>query len=99
MVAIADACRELGTFDLTGCDIYTTGEPCPMCLCAIMWANIDNIYYGCTIEDAEAIGFRDTKFHKIMSICRKCVGATEIGRAECLELFERYKQCQKKKHY
>ena len=60
--AIRAAGRKLGTFDLSGCTIYTTGEPCHMCLCACMWANIDKIYYGCTIEDNGLIGFRDDKF-------------------------------------
>ena len=60
--AIRKACKRLGTFDLSGCELYTTGEPCHMCLCACMWANISKIYYGCTIADNEIIGFRDNKF-------------------------------------
>ena len=63
--AIRKACKRLGTFDLTGCELYTTGEPCHMCLCACMWANISKIYYGCTIADNEIIGFRDNKFDQI----------------------------------
>lgn len=63
--AIRDACSRLGTYDLSGCIIYTTGEPCHMCLCACMWANIEKIYYGCTIEDNGLIGFRDDKFDRI----------------------------------
>lgn len=51
VAAIRDAGRHLGTYDLTGCELYTTGEPCHMCLCACMWANIRKIYYGCTIAD------------------------------------------------
>lgn len=90
--AIRDACSRLGTYDLSGCVIYTTGEPCHMCLCACMWANIDKIYYGCTIEDNGLIGFRDDKFDRIFG-GRDKLGdyLQEIGRQECLELFSEYK--------
>ena len=57
--AIRDACNNLGTHDLKGCVIYTTTYPCPMCLSAIIWANIKEVYYGNTKEDAADIGFRD----------------------------------------
>jgi len=57
--AIRLACRELGTYNLTGCEIYTSCEPCPMCLGAIYWAHIDKIYYANTRTDATGIGFHD----------------------------------------
>jgi tRNA(Arg) A34 adenosine deaminase TadA len=57
--AIRLACQRLGTYDLDGCTIYTSCEPCPMCLGAIYWAHIDTIYYGNTKIDADAIGFDD----------------------------------------
>lgn len=57
--AIRAACKALGTFDLNGCELYTSCYPCPMCLSAIIWANIKTVYYGNTAEDAAAIGFRD----------------------------------------
>lgn len=59
VTAIRDACKKLGTYDLTGCEIYTSCYPCPMCLSAIIWANIKKVYYGNTKEDAARIGFRD----------------------------------------
>lgn len=59
IVAIKDACEKLNTYDLDGCELYTNCYPCPMCLSAIMWANIKEVYYGNTKEDADAIGFRD----------------------------------------
>mgnify|MGYP002520219486 CR=1 FL=1 len=59
MMAIHKACKKINSFDLSGCVIYTTGQPCPMCLAAILWANIDKVYYGCNIIDTEDIGFRD----------------------------------------
>lgn len=91
MMAIHDACSTLGTHDLTGCTLYTTGEPCHMCLCACMWANIDKIYYGCTIEDNEMIGFRDNKFDKIFGGRDKLGDFMEmIDRNECLKLFEEF---------
>ena len=56
---IREACRRLGTFDLTGCTIYTSCEPCPMCLGAIYWAHISRIFYGNNRKDAATIGFAD----------------------------------------
>lgn len=89
---IREACEKLKTHDLSGCELYTTGEPCHMCLCACMWANIDKIYYGCTIKDNDSIGFRDDKFDKIFS-GREKLGdyLTCIDREECLKVFEEYK--------
>lgn len=98
--AIREACLELNTFDLSGCEIYTTGEPCPMCLCACMWANIDKIYYGCTIEDNEKIGFRDNRFDKLFG------GRDKLGdylvcidRDEVLKLFDEYANIKDKVNY
>ena len=59
VTAIREACREVGTFQLTDCELYTSCEPCPMCLAAIYWARIPEVYYGNTRADAAAIGFDD----------------------------------------
>lgn len=59
VVAIRAACEKLGTFELSGCEIYTSCEPCPMCLSAIYWARLDGIYYGNARDDAANIGFDD----------------------------------------
>lgn len=61
--AIRDACKNLNTHDLSGCELYTSCYPCPMCLCATIWANIKIIYYGNTQEDADKIGFRDKEMY------------------------------------
>ena len=95
VAAIRDAGKNLGTFDLSGCELYTTGEPCHMCLCACMWANISKIYYGCTIDDNSIIGFRDGKYDEIFGGRDKLDDyMLEIGRDECLKLFEEYKNMQ-----
>jgi guanine deaminase len=64
VVAIRTACRALGTFSLAGCDIYTSCEPCPMCLAAIYWARLDRVYYANTRADAAAIGFDDDHLYR-----------------------------------
>ena len=99
VAAIRDAGKNLGTFDLSGCTLYTTGEPCHMCLCACMWANISKIYYGCTIEDNSIIGFRDGKLDEIFG-GRDKLGdyMQETDREECLTLFEEYKHMQHKNY-
>ncbi|MDR3535363.1 MAG: nucleoside deaminase [Acetobacteraceae bacterium] len=67
IVAIRHACQALGRFDLAGCEIYTSCEPCPMCLSAIYWARLDRIYYANDRRDAAAIGFRDDfLYHEIL---------------------------------
>ncbi len=89
--AIRDAEKKLGTFDLSGCELYTTGEPCPMCLAACMWANIDVVYYGCTIADNAQIGFRDEKFDNMFGGREAFTDyLNEMDRAACLELFDEY---------
>lgn len=93
---IREACMHLDTHDLSGCELYTTGEPCHMCLCACMWANISKIYYGCTILDNERIGFRDNKFDGIFSGREKLTDYMEcIDRDECLKLFDEYNNMEK----
>src|SRR6187549_1570210 len=64
VTAIRDACKNLGTFQLTGCDVYASCEPCPMCLGAIYWARPSKVYYGCTRQDAAAFQFDDDFIYK-----------------------------------
>ena len=66
--AIRDACRNTGTFDLTGAEIYSTCEPCPMCFSAIYWANIKTVYFCSSRFDAAKIGFRDNHIYEEISI-------------------------------
>ncbi|HIT83824.1 MAG TPA: nucleoside deaminase [Candidatus Avibacteroides faecavium] len=66
--AIRQAAATLGTFDLSGCELYTSCEPCPMCLGAIYWAHIDKVYYGCTKADAKEAGFDDSFIYDEMAL-------------------------------
>lgn len=99
IMAIHDACKNLRTFDLSGCVIYTTGEPCPMCLGAILWANISKIYYGCNIVDTRKIGFRDEKFYEMSKPENKAKFMEELDRSECLKLYSDYKAKTEKTNY
>lgn len=99
--AIRNACANLSSFDLAGAEIYTTGEPCPMCLGAILWANIEHIYYGCSIQENDMIGFRDEIFYKNLSISTKKMKdkITQIDHEECLKLFNKYMKIKNKTMY
>ena len=96
IVAIRDACKNLGTFDLTGCEIYTSCYPCPMCLSAIIWSNIKMVYYGNTKEDAEKIGFRDNLIYEYLEGQSKTTNKEDIlkiiamDREETIKTFESY---------
>ena len=100
MEAIRNASKNLNTFDLSSCVLYTTGEPCPMCLAACLWANIEKIYFGCSILDNERIGFRDNKFDNLMGGRQKLKDyLQELDREECLKLFEDYLKMKNNKIY
>lgn len=87
MMAIRDACNNLETFDLSGCELYTTSEPCPMCAGAIQWANINKVYQGCNVKDADMIGFRDKIFYE-----EEMFNTETVAREDCLTLFKHYKE-------
>ncbi|MBQ6554957.1 MAG: nucleoside deaminase [Firmicutes bacterium] len=99
VTAIRDACKRENNFSLAGCEIYTTAEPCPMCLGAILWAGIDKVYYGCNIYDTENIGFKDSDFYKALKGEDMAFEISETDRAECLKLFGDYKSIDDKKMY
>jgi tRNA(Arg) A34 adenosine deaminase TadA len=101
VTAIRDACAKLNTFSLAGCEIHTTGQPCPMCLGAIHWARIERIYYGFRIEDAAAIGFDDSEFFREMTLPanQRRIPSAELCRAEALELAAEYSRLPDKQHY
>jgi len=100
--AIRIASRRLKTFDLSGCVIYSTNEPCPMCFAAIHWARIDKIVYGTTIKDARRAGFNELK---ITDRRLKSLGKSKVSvipgymRKECLELLKRFNGLPNKKLY
>ncbi len=93
MNAIKGAGKALNTYDLSGCEIYATGYPCPMCMSAIMWSNIRKIYYGTNLKDAAAIGFRDDKIYDLIKNSNESnlIEIENVDRDKCLKLFEEYK--------
>ncbi len=91
VVAIRDACKKLNTYDLSDYILYTSCEPCPMCLSAIIWANIKEVYYGCSKEDAGNIGFRDDIIYDYLKGSNKdLICLKQLDRDECLKTFEKY---------
>ncbi|MFR2571591.1 MAG: nucleoside deaminase [Clostridia bacterium] len=93
IVAIRNACKILGKYDLSEYILYTSCEPCPMCLSAIVWANIKQVYYGCTKKDAGKIGFRDDMIYEYLKGNNtNLIKLTEMNRKECIETFEKYKR-------
>ena len=99
--AIRMACKKLGTFDLSGCEIYASCEPCPMCLASIYWARIGKLYYANTKADADKIGFSDNfiyeEFAKPES--ERSIKVVKMLRNEALKAFENWEQKEDKIDY
>lgn len=101
VVAIREACKKLGLFELTGCEIYTSCEPCPMCLGAIYWARPARIYFGCTAADASKAGFDDSLIYEEIARAhgQRKIPMTSMMREEALEAFRAWEKKQDKINY
>jgi tRNA(Arg) A34 adenosine deaminase TadA len=99
--AIRLACQELGTYNLEGCEIYTSCEPCPMCLGAIYWARIDKIYYANTKADAAAIGFDDHFIYQEIDqpMEKRKLPHTQLMRDDALGAFKLWSESESKTDY
>ena len=99
--AIRAAGQKLGTFDLSGCDIYTSCEPCPMCLGAIYWAHLDRMYYACNKDDAADAGFDDSFIYKELDLeaSERRLKSENMLRSEALKTFEAWKEKSDKVEY
>ncbi len=92
ITAIRDACKRLHTFDLKGCDLYTSCEPCPMCLSAIYWARIRSVFYGNTRKDAAKINFDDDFLYRevALPIDKRALPMKQLLRKEALAAFKEW---------
>ena len=99
--AIREACKVLGTFDLSGCILYSSCEPCPMCLSAAYWAHIDKIYYAADRYDAAKVGFDDEFIYKELSlpISARRLGLEQIMKEDGLVPFVKWSENNEKIHY
>jgi tRNA(Arg) A34 adenosine deaminase TadA len=94
VVAIRDACKNLEHFQLDGCEVYTSCEPCPMCLGAIFWARPSKVYYACTKEDAAEAGFDDDFIYQEIEVKpeNRQIPMVPLMREESLKAFELWKE-------
>ncbi|WP_280842369.1 nucleoside deaminase [Rhodohalobacter sp. SW132] len=101
VVAIRKACEALGTFQLEGCDIYTSCEPCPMCLGAIYWSRPDRIFYAATRYDAADAGFDDSYIYEELKVPdrERKIPTENISRDQAVKLFEAWKRKEDKTDY
>ena len=101
IVAIRNACKKLNNFSLQGCYLYTTCEPCPMCLSAIYWARIDKVYYANTRDDAKKIDFSDSLIYEELNkpIKERKIPMHQIMRDEALKAFEMWDKKEDKVKY
>ncbi|PWU16556.1 MAG: tRNA-specific adenosine deaminase [Verrucomicrobia bacterium] len=101
IVAIREACKRLKTFQLDGCDLYTSCEPCPMCLSAIYWARIRSVFYGNTRKDAAKIAFDDDFIYRevALPIGRRSLVMKKILRKEALRAFREWEKKTDKEMY
>jgi tRNA(Arg) A34 adenosine deaminase TadA len=101
IIAIRKAAKKLETFNLSGCEIYTSCEPCPMCLSAIYWARIDKIYYANTKADAKTIGFDDSFIYDQMELPeeKRSIPVVKMMRNEAIKVFEFWENKENKIEY
>ena len=101
IVAIRNACKNLNDFSLKGCELYTSCEPCPMCLSAIYWSRIDKIYYANTRDDAKKIDFDDSLIYSELTkkIKERKIPTTQLMRDEALQGFKLWKNTENKVKY
>jgi len=101
ILAISRASKKLNRFDLSDCELYSTCEPCPMCLGAIYWARIKKLYFGCTSEDTEKIGFADKAIYDIFKgkVKKLPCSCYQIERETCLSLFNTWEKKENKIQY
>jgi tRNA(Arg) A34 adenosine deaminase TadA len=94
VVAIREACRKLGQFQLAGCEIYSTCEPCPMCLGAIYWARPAKVYFGATAKDAAAVGFDDSFIYDQLEVAlgERSIPMIPMLREEALAAFQEWER-------
>ena len=100
--AIRDACKTIDSYDLTGCTIYTTCYPCPMCMSAIIWSNIKKVYYGNSKIDAANIGFRDDFIYQFIeekSTNKEILELIELDKEYTIETFNQFQNKQDKTIY
>ena len=92
ITAIREACKTLDTFDLEGCELYSSCEPCPMCLGSIYWANISKLYYASTKEDAAKADFDDSHIYEEFSLPRqdRRIPSIQLMREEAVMVFEKW---------
>ena len=90
VVAIREACKKLGTHSLEGCTLYSSCEPCPMCLSATIWANIKTIYYGATQKDADDAGFRDELIYEYLAGGTSIISKKELLQEDCQNVLKKY---------
>ena len=101
VTAIRDACKNLGTYQLEGCEIYTSCEPCPMCMGAIYWARPARVFYGNSRQDAADIGFDDSLIYKELTLPLKDrkISIYSLGRDEAIKVFEEWTAKEDRKDY
>ena len=104
VMAIRDACKNINSYDLSDCELYTSCYPCPMCLSAIIWSNIKKVYYGNTKEDAASIGFRDDFIYDYIknltdNTSNNTLNLEIMDREETIETFQKFMKKEDKTIY
>ncbi|MCB9203249.1 MAG: nucleoside deaminase [Flavobacteriales bacterium] len=101
VMAIRDACKNLNTFQLDDCILYTSCEPCPMCFGAIYWSRLSKVYYACTKKDASDTGFDDDFIYRELNLehTKRKIPMIALDKEKAIEIFQKWKEKQDKIDY